>query len=140
MSVDYKGIADAVLDGEDAETAFARLSAETIEQPPPAEIYESELGLMSRLGVQLADTILTKIDGAVSERVVRMIRSERGINLADPQTAALVAGLVQAGVLDQATEADQLMEPTLPTQVAKWPGLKLGHVVNAIEWRAGGMI
>lgn len=138
MSVDYKAIADAVLPGEDYETAFARMSAETVTEAVTGDVWESELGIMSRLGVVLADTILTKIEGAVPARVQRLIQSEKGINIADPQTQGLVASLVAGGVLTQA-EADALMAPLSVTR-PKWPGLKPGYVQNAIDWRAQGVI
>jgi hypothetical protein len=138
MSVDYKAIADAVLPGEDYEIAYARMSAETVTEAVTGDVYESEISMMSRLGVTMADTILTKIEAAVPARVQRLIQSERGINLADPQTQGMVAQMVAGGVLTQ-DEADALLAPLSVTK-PKWPGLKPGYVQNAIEWRAQGAI
>lgn len=138
MKVDYAAIADAVQPGEVAEQAFTRMAAETVTTPVVGDVYESELGLMSRLGVHDADAILSAIEAAVPERVTRMIRSDRGINLADPQTQGMVAQLVAGGVLTQA-DSDKLLATLTKTEPA-WPGLKLGHVINAVEWRAAGRI
>lgn len=135
---DYKAIADAVLPGEDYETAYARMSAETVTEAVEGQVWMTEIGLMSRLGVTVADAILTKIEAAVPPRVQRLIQSEQGINLNDPQTIALVNGLVAASVLTQ-DEADALLAPLSVTK-PKWPGLKPGYVQNAIEWRAQGAI
>jgi hypothetical protein len=138
MSVNYRAIADAVLPEEDYQTAFARMSAETVTETVEGEVWVTELSIMSRLGVVLADTILTKIEAAVPARVQRMIQSDKGINLNDPQTLALVNGLVAATILTQ-DEADALLAP-LSTTKPKWPGLAPGHVQNAMQWRAGGII
>ena len=137
MKIDYTALANAVQQGETMEEAFTRLSAATVTEDKAVAKY-SELSLMSELGVTLADTILTKIEAQVSARVVRMIQSVEGVNLADPETKGLLAGLLAGGALTQA-EHDALIDLTKETKPV-WPNLKLGHVQNAMEWRAEGYI
>jgi len=136
--VDYKAIADRAseLTGT-TEEIHALMAAETTIQALEAN-WETELAIISRLGVAEADTILSKIEAAVSPRVQRMIQSERGVNLADPQTLGLIAQLVAGGVLIQA-EADSLLASNTET-VPTWPGLTLWQVRDAIAMRAAGEV
>lgn len=141
--IDYKAIADRAVEivgsADEAQhmTAFDAMKDETV-TTTKSEHFESEIGLMSRLGVQDADTILTKIEAAVPARVQRMIQSDRGINLADPQTQALVGALVQGGVLTQA-ESDALLAPLSSTSL-RWTGLRAGYVQDALRKRAAGEV
>lgn len=142
---DYSAIADHAVeiigsaDETQYEAAYAVMVTEAVLQPVDGPVYESELGVMSRLGVMLADQILGKIEAAVPARVQRLIQSERGINLNDPQTSGLVDGLVAAGVLTS-EERDALMAPVEPQTVPRWPGLLPGHVQNALQWRSAGRV
>ena len=142
MAVDYKAIADRAealvgLDVSRHTDAFETMKDET-EVVQVEEHYESEVAMMSRLGVTQAEAILDKIVGAVSPRVKRMIESDRGINLADPQTQALISELVSNNILTQ-VEAGQVLEPTQITNL-KWPGLRPGYVQNALEKRVAGKV
>lgn len=144
MTISYQAIADRAVvivgsaDPVQHQAAFDTMAAETTTTMADA-LWESELSIMSRLGVTAADTILSKIETAVgSDRVTRMIRSAKGVNLADPQTIGLINSLVAASVLSQA-EADALLSVNqIVTPV--WPGLQLGHVQNALELRQRGDI
>lgn len=139
MRVNYVAIADDAQANGDAtyQAAFTRMSAETVTEPK-TEAFYSELSLMSELGVTLADTILNKVEAAVSPRLVRMIQSEKGVNLADAETLTLLESLKVAAVIDQ-SEQDALVALTSETK-PKWPGLKPGHVQNAMQMRVGGLI
>ena len=123
-SVDESKVQDAfdVMTGE-----------ETTTQKP--ENFESELAIMSRLGIAQAEAILGKIEGYLSSqglgRVIRMIQSDRGVNLADPQTIGLAAGLVAGGVLTQA-EADALLASNSETAL-RWPNLAEWQVLEALR-------
>lgn len=136
--VDYKAIADRAseLTGT-VEEIHAAMAAESTTQTLDAN-WETELAIMSRLGVEQADIILGKIESAVPPRVQRMIQSERGVNLADPQTLGLISQLVAGGVLTQA-EADALLASNTET-VLTWPGLTLWQVRDAIAMRAAGEV
>ena len=141
--IDYAAIADRAVEivGSADEVqhmvAFDAMKYETV-STQRGEYFESEIGMMSRLGVQDADTILTKIESNVPARVQRMIQSDRGINLADSQTQALVGALVQGGVLTQA-ESDALFAP-LTVTTKRWPDLLPGYVQDALRKRANGEV
>ena len=112
------------------QTAFDVMVAET-ETRAKTENYETERAVPARLGVSTGDALLAKIEAAVPARVQRLIQSGDGINLADPETVGLVAALVAGGALTQ-QEADDLLASNTET-VLSWPGLKPGHVLNALE-------
>ena len=141
--IDYAAIADRAVEiiGSADESqhmiAFDVMRDETV-STQRAEFFESEIALMSRLGVQDADAILSKIEAAVPPRVQRMIQSDHGINLADSQTQALVGALVQGGVLTQA-ESDALFAP-LTVTTKRWPDLLPGYVQDALRKRANGEV
>lgn len=140
---DFTAIADRAVeiigsaDPSQFQTAYDVMKDEEKTQNKESN-WESELAIMSRLGPIEADTILTKIESAVPARLVRMIQSERGVNLADPQTIGLISSLVAAKVLTQA-EADDLLA-TNTEDVAAWPGITKGQVYDALSLRAGGKI
>lgn len=139
--MDFSAIADravAIIGSADPaqfQMAYDAMITET-ESVALTENYETERAVLSRLGVTTGDAILTKIESAVPARVQRLIQSETGINLADPQTIGLVASLVSASVLTQA-DADALLASNTVTQ-PKWPGLKAGYVYDALTKRAAG--
>lgn len=142
--IDYAAIADRAVEiigsADEAQhlAAFDVMRDETIGEPVSGAVFESEITLMSRLGVADADAILTKIEANVPARVQRLIQSERGINLADPQTQGLVAQLVQGDALTQ-DESDALFAPLTTTRV-RWPGLLPGYVQDALRKRAAGEV
>ena len=140
---DFTAIADRAVeiigsaDPSQFQTAYDVMKDEEKTQNKESN-WESELAIMSRLGPIEADTILTKIESAVPARLVRMIQSERGVNLVDPQTIGLVNSLVAATVLTQG-EADDLLATNTET-VTAWPGITRGQVYDALSLRAGGKI
>lgn len=100
--------------------------------------YENERTALSRLGAIQGDQILSAIEQNVPDRVSRMMRSDVGINLADPSSKALVANLVSGSVLTQ-EQADALLEP-VSGGYAKWPSLTLEYVADALRRRAAGSL
>lgn len=141
MKPDYKAIADeyAAKSYISPSAAFAAMSAETV-TVAKAEARYTEIGLMSDLGMSVADALLNKIVGSplVSPRVQRLIESEVGINLADAETQGLLTALEGNGDISTA-EKNLLLDLASETK-PKWPNLKEGHVQNAVEWRQGGLI
>lgn len=142
--MNYAAIADRAQEiGGDYLTAFSVMAAETEIVTLEAN-WESRLAILSRLGVAMGATVIGKIEAAISadpnlpDILIDMVRSERGVNLADPETIGLIGALVAGGALTQA-EADALLASNTET-TAKWPGLKPGHVQNALEQRAAGEV
>ena len=142
--IDYAAIADRAVEligsADEAQhmAAYQQMKDETVTTQVSGPVFETEIDLMSRLGVQDADTILSKIEAAVTARVQRLIQSERGINLNDPQTQGLIAALVQGGALTQG-ESDMLMAGLTSTAL-RFHGLRSGHVQNALQKRAAGEV
>ena len=143
MRVNYKAIADraeAIIGSADSlqyEIAYDAMILETTTTDLESAWY-NEIDLMSTLGASEADALLDKIEANVSPRMVRMIQSEKGINLADPQTKGMLAALKAGGAIT-AGEETSLLDLTKEDK-SDWPGLKNGHVQNALEYRAGGIV
>ena len=140
---DYKSIADRAVqiigsaDPAQYDLAYSTMVSETVTELLTSS-WHNELSIISKLGLTNGNTILDKIAGAVPSRVQRLIQSDKGVNLADNQTIALLNSLLTANVITSA-EMNSLTALTSTTK-PKWPGLKPGHVQNALEFRAGGII
>jgi hypothetical protein len=146
--VNYSAIADRATeiigsaDPAQFQTAFDAMVSET-ESTVLTENFESELAVISRLGISEGVTVLETIKAAALQQLgvdtlTRLIESERGVNLADPQTIAFVGALVTGGALTQA-QADALLSSNTVTE-PKWPGLKAGIVQDALRQRVGGEV
>lgn len=144
--IDYKAIADravAIIGSADPaqfQSAYDAMVAETTEVTK-ADNWEGELAVISRLGISTAVTILETVKAAALQQLgvatlTRVIESERGVNLADPETVAFVNALVAGDALTQA-QADDLLASNTET-VKTWPGLKTGYVRDALEMRVRG--
>lgn len=125
----YKDIkADADANAEtDYNVAYARMSVQTVNEDK-AEALVTEADVLSGLGTATGDSVLDLIEANVSARVTRLIQN-KGINMADPESKAQVEAL-RAFIGD--TAADWLLAQAVETK-PKWPGLKPGHVQNALE-------
>lgn len=136
MRVDYKAIADAA-PSADWETSWPLLrDASTTVDLEEVRITEAEF--LSRLGVTAGDDLLTRIEANIPARVMRLIQSPTGINIADQETIDLLLGLKDAGIISQ-PEYDTMTgwaKSTRPT----WPGLMPGDVQVALRKRAAGEI
>ena len=123
----------------DYEVAFAAMSAETTTadkdiQTADIKAYLTLVG--KRLAIEESDT--------VSAKTARL-------SFADFETYQLTqnpAYKVQLTAVLDALIADSLIDANDKTAILGmgseekpvWQGLKAGHVANAIEWRAGGLI
>lgn len=121
-------------DPSQAQSAFdVMVNEQTLETK--TDNRESELSIMSRLGITKAETILGKIEAYLNSqgltRVIRMIQSERGINLADNETKTLLAGLQAGGVLTE-SEVNDLLASNVE-QYQTWPNLQLWQVKEALQ-------
>lgn len=140
---DFKAIADRAVEiigsanPSQFLVAWTTMKDETVEAVKE-ENWESELGIMSRMGATYGDSVLSKIESVVTPRLVRMIQSEKGVNLADPETIGLISQLVGAEVLTQ-QEADDLLASNTET-VNRWVGLTRGQVHDALSMRLAGEI
>lgn len=142
MKVDYKAIADAVLPGEDYETAYNRMSAETVTTDKDIQTADIKKYLI------LSDKWLGIKSSADPSAVVTMDALDifESFRLTDADTGAAVKAklesmmdaLVTAGLI---TTTDKAAILAMGSEVKpKWPNLKAGHVQNSLEWRIGGLI
>lgn len=143
-STDFVAIADRAVeiigsaDSAQAQTAFDAMSAETV---TAESNWETELSVISRMGMAEGVTVLETLKAAGqstfgTDVIKRFIESARGVNLADAQTIGFVSQLVSAGAITQA-QADSLLSTNA---VPKWGGLTLGQVTDALTMRAAGEI
>ena len=130
MRIDYAAIAAAVQPGEDYEQAYTRMSAET-ETVTLNEARITEGDVLRGLGVTAGATALGVFEAQLPASVNRLIQSE-GIDMAHAESRATVESM--RGLLGDAA-ADWLLAQNQKVQ-SKWPGLKPGHIQNAIEWGA----
>jgi hypothetical protein len=146
--MDYAAIADRAVeiigsaDPAQFGSAYDVMAGETVTETL-AENFESELAVISRLGIADGITVLETVKAAATQQLgvdtlERLIESERGVNLADPQTIGFVGALVTAGALTQ-EQSDALLSSNTVTS-PKWPGLKRGHVQDALRKRAEGQV
>jgi hypothetical protein len=137
MPVNYTAIADHVdANGwQDYETAFAAMAAETTTHTK-AEARYNELDLMRELGMATAGAVLDKLEQALPARVVRAIQGA-GIDLVHAETSAVLDSLVPAVLT---TEERSALSGLTVEIVSTWPGLRAGHVQNAMQMRASGEI
>lgn len=122
-------------DEAQAEAAYKAMVTET-EITMLDDNWETELGVVSRLGMSVAVPLLETMKAAglqlfQTDIIKRMIESQRGVNLADAQTIAFVDGLVAQGAVTQA-DADALLATNTETK-PKWPDLQLWQVVEALR-------
>lgn len=143
MKVKYKEIADravevlGVLDITRWEEAFNAMKLEGVVALKDSAWY-NEILLMSELGTMEADALLTKIESAIPARVAKLIGSEKGMNLVDPQVAGMMNSILGGGAITQ-VEHDSIMGLASEFKFT-WPDLKAGHVQNALEYRAQGKV
>jgi len=133
-AVEIIGSADAA----QAQTAFDAMSAETVQA---GDNWETELGVISRLGMSVGVTILETMKAAGqstfgTDVIKRFIESTRGVNLADPQTIGFVMSLVTAGAITP-EQADALLATN---NEPKWRSLTIDQVTDALTMRAAGEI
>lgn len=130
----YTAIADGLIEGEDADAAYARMSKET-QSVALASAKVTEAMVLSGLGMSAGATLLAQLEAALPAPAVRVLQSE-GINVSDPEAKTQI-GLMRGTIGDEA--ADWLLAQSQQTSL-KWPGIKAGHVLTAIEMRSAGEI
>lgn len=131
--IDYKAIADADAGGT-LDAAYAILAAETITTNPEKKM--SYLSIANEVGFTEA-TELSKRVPAVLEGWVDAALKGDGIDVNNPQTSALVNSLVDANFTQAMADA-VLAAGNVSTP--KYPSLKIGHLANARDMRARGVI
>lgn len=131
--VDYAAIADAAAVYADYQTAFDAMSALT-EPAPNATLSGNDLRLWA--AQRDADyQILKAGTDVLSEIAIRLINTpDSQLSMADPR----VQGFIEGMGISQAGK-DALYAMAARTQKV-WPGLKLGHVQNAVQMRAEGRV
>jgi len=142
--IDYKAIADRAFEiGGTTNDVFEVMKSET-ETVVLTDNWETRLAILSRLGIAQGAEVLARIEAAVEaspelpDIIIDMIRSERGVNLADPETIGLVNMLVSVGALSQ-EQADALLATNTSEQL-RFPGLRAGHVADAVRMRYAGEV
>jgi len=142
MSVDYTAIANAVLPGEDCQTAFDRLSALTIDVDKNIDTKLIKQYLI------LVDKWLP-IKNSAEPAALITVEALDTFETFDITNAA--AGAMIKSKLDSMMDAliaDGLIGPDDKTAILslgkntelKWPNLKFGHIADALRYRAGGNI
>lgn len=136
----YKTLADAD-PGGDLQAAYEAMKAETVDvsrgeyritdQDIAAEIGPVE-GLAFTAALEAA-----RDAGALKPRILRWLEG-KGIDINNPGTRGMLAQLVAADHLDQAL-VDKVVAMGSIAQ-PKYPGLELGHLQNARDWRKEGKI
>lgn len=128
---DYTAIADAAAAYADYQTAFDAMSTQT--EPAP---YATLTGHDLRIWAAQHDADYQTLKGgtdALSEIAIKLINTpDSRLTVSDPQIQGLIAalGISQAG-------KDALFTLAARTQKV-WPGLKPGHVQDAVRMRAEG--
>jgi len=128
------------------ESLFATLSAQT-STPVQREsarfnrrMILAELGVMTGASI-LADVVsginASPLDAATKAYLVAEIDDE-GLDLAHPETQAMLQSFVDSGIMAQASY-DGLIALTIDTP-QRFPGLKRGHIQNALQLHIGGNI
>lgn len=135
--VNYKAIADAYEAGGyvDAVTAFDAMSAQTV-----PGVSRSLTGNDLRIWAAMNAADYAALKAAVSadplsEIAVLLLGSPSSVlDMADPRVQAMVSALpiTQAG-------KDALHEAATQTN-PMWPGLKIGHITNALQKREAGVV
>jgi len=139
MNVDYKFLADNDPGGE-LEVAFSAMAAEKIIEPH--ELILTDKGLANKLGLTKAIAFKENLKsavvaGALPQDVIDWFVST-GIDINHPDVEITLNALRVAGFLTLAQVSDVLNLRNKDNP--KYPGLKIGHLQNAREWRAEGRI
>lgn len=138
MSIDYKAIADYYQQSgfADVITAYATMSAETVTtDKPSAKVTESMI--LSGLGMSSCSALIATLEANLPAPVIRVLQNE-GIDVANSESKLQIAALLSGGLISQTTNDWLIAQSKQATP--KWPGLKPGHISNALEWRAEGLI
>ena len=119
---------DMDVNGEtDFNVAFARMSVETVDSPK-AEALVTESDVLSGLGMTSGSTLLAALEANLPAPVIRVIQS-RGIDMANAESQSQVQ-VLRGTIGDDA--ANWLIAQAVQTKDV-WPGLKPGHLQNALE-------
>jgi hypothetical protein len=143
--IDYKTIADDVLDGESAQQAFDRLSVKgkTVSQDIDSSDIKRYLMLIDKW-LPIEDAANQVIDPPESARVaVTALNTFDIFQLTDESTGDLVkaklSAIMDQLILDDLISSDDktVIMAMGQTFIYDRPWLKIGHVVNAMEWYGG---
>ena len=143
MSINYEAIADRAVeligsaDPLQYQAAYDAMTAETVTQDVTGALRMTEASILSGLGLTAGAALIDKLEAALHPSAVRLLQGE-GINILDPESKAAATGLLAATAISQG-EYDWIASHYTET-VQVWPGIKPGHVQNALEYRQGGLV
>ncbi len=141
--VDYKGIADRAVeiigtaDPSQYVTAYDAMILETTTSPVTTELRIKEGEILSGLGLTAGSAFIDKLQANTHASAMRLLQGE-GINVTDSESKTVMSNLLAGSLITQ-DEYDWVATHYIRT-VETWPGLKPGHVQNALEYRNGGLI
>lgn len=126
---DYKGIADGDPTG-DLQAAFDSMAAETVATTPEKLMtYRSIANEVSfAASAELETSVLASMPAWLNANL-----QTGGIDVNNSQTAALLGSLVTTATADAIIAAGVI-------NVAKYPGLKIGHLADARRQRIAGEV
>jgi predicted TIM-barrel enzyme len=127
--IDYKNIADND-PGGDLEIAFATMAAMTVSSTP--EKMLTYIGVAKATSFAAAVELQASVKANVPEWVDSALNGD-GIDVNDSQSQALLNSIVSKETADAIIASGVETNPV-------YPGLKVGHLANARQKRAKGVI
>lgn len=131
--INYKLIADND-PGGDVEAAYASMSGETVSSTP--ETRMTYLSIANRVGFGTAAALYERVVAGMPAWVNESMLNG-GVDVNNPQTYGLLRSLIGGNFT--ADMADAIVSAGIE-RTPKYPGLRLGHLVNARQKRAAGEI
>ncbi len=138
----YKLIADRAVqingsaDPTQYQTAYDVMVSEEISTDITYEVRITEAYIVSGLGLTAGSALIGKLS-AIDPIVERLLQGA-GINVIDAESKSQVAALLTGSVITQ--EEHEWIVSHYTQKLPAWPGLKSGHVQNALEYRFGGSV
>lgn len=142
-SINYSAIADraveiiGIADPAQYQVAYDVMVAETDTIPVSRELRITEGEILSGMGLSNGAAFIDKLVASIHASALRLLQA-KGINVIDAESKAVMTNLLNGGTINQ-DEYDWVASYYSET-IARWPGLKPGHVQNALEKRIGGQI
>lgn len=142
---DYTSIANRAVeiigsaDPAQYEAAYNAMILETTVENITTEVRITEAAILSGLGLSDGAAFIDKLAAALHPSVMRLLQNN-GINVIDAQSKAAMSQLLASTITSGITQAEYDWVASHYTRTIKtWPGLKPGHVQNALEYRLGGL-
>lgn len=141
---DYAAIADAAEAYADYQSAYAAMSAETVQVQKSLDgRMLNERTVYALIGTTAGETLLQGIEGLPDNQLPARVKAwfapgAGGIDVLESAAQSIIGAMVQGGAITQA-EADTLTAYGYTTE-KKWPGIGPDHIRKALEMRARGDI